>query len=467
MSNLFYSDIQTVAKKIKNKEISPVELVSSQLKRIEHIDSKINAFITVLKEVALGQAEIAEKEIMSGNYKGPLHGVPIAIKDIFETKGLRSTSGSKVFASWLPNKDAEVVKYLNHSGAIIVGKTNLSEFALGSTTENYHYGNTHNPWNLNKIPGGSSGGSAAATASGMCFGALGTDTGGSIRLPSAICGVVGFKPTFNLVNRTGCFPLSSSLDHVGPITRTVSDSEIWMETLLGEKKAKDLNIGEWNDSVIGIRLAVCRDYFFDDLDPSVEKLMDETIGKLKTIGIEVVEINIDGLTKAIEAQKTILGAEAIAVHKPILDKEKEMYGPETAYRLENYKNITAVEYLDSQRIRAEFISEVLSKTAHFDGLITPTNSITPYDINSNPIENGTANIFNLGKTPLFNLLGFPTLSIPCGFTDEKMPVGFQLVGKPYSDGQILGLGKTIETLFDWQNKLVSNEQQLVKEEKLL
>ena len=249
MNEILFETIENAGAAIKTKQISPVELTKLTLNQIQEHEPILNAFITVMAEEAMEQAKLLEKEIEQNQYRGPLHGIPIAVKDILQTKGVKTTNGSKIFDGFVPNDDATVIKKLKEAGAIIIGKANLHEFAMGATTENPHYGSTKNPWDLSKIPGGSSGGSAVLTATGMAFGAVGTDTAGSVRLPAAMCGTVGFKPTYGLVSRKGCFPFSWSLDHVGPMTRTVKDATIMLEAMRGFDP-DDASTVNRNDSVI-------------------------------------------------------------------------------------------------------------------------------------------------------------------------------------------------------------------------
>ncbi|AKM19015.1 Glutamyl-tRNA(Gln) amidotransferase subunit A [Geobacillus sp. 12AMOR1] len=466
MSQLFFKDIQSVGKLIRKKEISIVELTEQMLERISSIDPVLNAYITILPDEAKKQAQLLEKELLDGNDRGPLHGIPIAIKDIFETKGSITTSGSKVFADYISKNDAEIVSKLKEAGAIIIGKTNLHEFAMGATTENPHYGPTRNPWNINKIPGGSSGGSAAAVASGLAFGAVGTDTGGSIRLPSAICGIVGLKPTYDLVSTKGCTPLSWSLDHIGPMTRTVNDSRIMLRAMMdsGQLSKVDLEVLDL-ETLKGIRIGYCKTYFFENMDEDMETVIYRALDKLRKFGAEIVEMNIPGIEEALNAQRIISISEAYTFHEPYFSEKGELYGKDVQIRLNAGREVLASQYIRAKRIQKTFSNQMLNifseKNCHV--LFTPTNTIAPYDIGSiSPLETMN-NIFRLGRTPIGNLLGFPAITVPCGFNSEKLPVGFQLIGRPYDDGLLLNIGEMYEKEENWISHLEKNEAYLFEQ----
>jgi len=458
MNELFFKDMQTISGLLQRKEISPVELTNQLLERIEELEPTLNAYIAVLKEEALEQAALMEKELAEGNIRSPLHGVPIAIKDIFETKDSITTSGSKVFEQFIAERDAKVVEQLKAAGAIIIGKTNLHEFAMGATTENPHYGPTRNPWNIQKIPGGSSGGSAVAVATGTAFGAVGTDTGGSIRLPAALCGIVGLKPTYNLVHTEGCTPLSWTLDHIGPMTRTAADSRMMLRIMADPKNANLIDLDTEITDLHGVRIGVCEEYFFENMDPEMKNVVDAAMLRLKELGAEIVAVKLENLEEAIEAQKMISKSEAYTFHEENFAKTPELYGKDTAYRLSLGHSIPATQYIRARNIRKHFIGHVLEKMAQqrLDVLFTPTNTTPPFDIGSIPPEESLNNIFTLGRTPLGNLLGFPVISVPCGFTKEKMPVGFQLIGKPYDDGKILNIAEVYEKSTNWVSYLEKN-----------
>lgn len=458
MSSLLFSDIETVSTMIKNKEISPVELLKETLDRMNQYEPTLHAFITVMEKEAQQEAHQAEKEIQQGNYKGALHGIPIAVKDMLQTKGVRTTGGSKIFEKWLPDEDADAVKKLKQAGAIIIGKANLHEFAMGATTENPHFGNTKNPWDLTRIPGGSSGGSAVATATGMAFGSLGTDTAGSIRLPAAFCGTVGFKPTYDVVSREGSFPFSWSLDHVGPMTRTVKDAAYMFEAI----RREDGNRGPQGlfkqlNHLKGVTLGFHENYMFAGIEPEIKQLIEKAFQQLEKLGAKIVPIELPFIDEALDALRKIAQSEVITFHEPLLKQYEDIYGDDLKYRFQFGSNISAKDYLNAQRIRNLFIQKTLKQMTEIDALIGPTNVQEPFHIGTMVPEQAISNMFTLGKTPLANVLGFPALSVACGFTKNSLPVGLQIIGKPYEDMKVLNIANCYEKSESWVNKLKDNK----------
>ncbi|MGM0878908.1 MAG: amidase [Bacillota bacterium] len=464
MDELFFKNIHSVASLLKKQEISPVELTKQLLERIDDLEPSLNAYITVLHDDAIKQAELLEKELLDGKIRSPLHGVPIAIKDIFETKGSVTTSGSKIFEQSISNRDADVVKLLKDAGAIIIGKTNLHEFAMGATTENPHYGPSRNPWNIKKIPGGSSGGSAVAVAVGMGFGAVGTDTGGSIRLPASLCGIVGLKPTYDLVSTKGCTPLSWTLDHIGPMTRTVADSRIMLNIMCDPLKMNMIDLEIKRNNLKGLRIGICEEYFFENMDQEMKKIVYQSLIKLKELGAEVVDITITGIEDALEAQKIISKSEAYTFHEQTFKKNPEMYGKDTQFRLNSGHEVLASQYINALHYREKFIKSLLDSMEEnkCNVLFSPTNSMPAFDIGSVLPEESINNIFQLGRTPIGNLLGLPVITVPCGFTDENLPVGFQLIGKHYDEGLLLSIGELYEQSENWVSYLEQNNAYLVE-----
>ncbi len=461
-----FETIASVQQAIVNKQVSPVEVTQMLLARIRRWDSKLSSFITVMEEAAMQEAVEREKDVMSGTTKGPLHGVPIAVKDIIQTRGVRTTAGSKLFAEWVPDEDATVISKLREAGAIVIGKTNLHEFAMGATTENPFYGSARNPWNLAKIPGGSSGGSAVALAAGFCYGALGTDTAGSIRLPSALCGTVGMKPTYGRVSRHGCLPFSWSLDHIGPMTRTVNDAAILLKVIEGKDRRDDSSVAGARpidphariDSLKGCRIGVCREYFFEGVDSEIEQLVNQALNQLQALGAEVVELVLPGIADALWAQKAIAQAEGYTFHQPMLDKRADLYSDDVKFRLQFGKNVSAADYLNAQRIRKAFIRQTLGQMAagQVDLLVSPMNHNPPFDIGSVTPEEAINNMFRLAKAPLVSMLGFPALALPCGFTQDRLPVGMQLIGKPFDEQQLFCVGELYEQSQGWVAALAQN-----------
>lgn len=460
--SLYFQSIADLSKKIARKDVSPIELSNQLLNRIQSLEPALNAYIDVLADDSQKQARQLEEEMLQGKIRSPLHGVPIAIKDIFETKGRVTTSGSKLFKNWKSTEDADVVQKLKAAGAIIIGKTNLHEFAMGATTENPHFGPTRNPWNVKKIPGGSSGGSAAAVAAGMCFGAIGTDTGGSIRLPSALCGIVGLKPTYDAVSRKGCTPLSWSLDHIGPMTRTVEDSAIMLNAIADNRKAL-VQLPIEAENLTGVKIGLLTGYFMKGLDDEVKGTFMKAVSKLSALGADVVEVRLEHVEEALDAQQIISKSEAYTFHKPIFEKYSSDYGADVQVRLNSAKTVTASNYLQAQRLRKHFRSSVLKVLEDCDVLLSPTNSREPFDIGTNPPQETIRTIFKIGKTPIGNYLGFPAVTVPCGFTANQLPCGLQLIGKPYSEQIILLIGHIYEKSENWTEKLEQNQAYMNQE----
>ncbi|HHW37405.1 MAG TPA: Asp-tRNA(Asn)/Glu-tRNA(Gln) amidotransferase subunit GatA [Bacillales bacterium] len=463
MNELLFETIENAGNAINNKQISPVELTQMTLNQIRKHEPNVNAFITVMEEEALAEAKQLEAELMNNKVRGPLHGLPIAVKDILQTAGVKTTGGSKIFEDWIPDEDAVAVQKLRDSGAIIIGKANLHEFAMGATTENPHYGSTKNPWNVKRIPGGSSGGSAVATATGMAFGAVGSDTAGSIRLPAAMCGTVGFKPTYGVVSRRGCLPFSWSLDHIGPMTRTVRDAAIMLGVMKGydqkDQASVKRNVPVLYDSLCdlkGIKLGFYEPYMFAGIDADVRRGIDEAFRQLEVLGAEIVPIDLPGIDDALNALKAIAQSEVLSVHEPLLKKYGHLYGDDLKYRFEFGSDVSATAYIRAQRRRDQFVRETIKQMDGIDALVGPTNVKPPFEIGTMVPEMAISNMFTLGKTPLANILGFPSLSVACGFTSEKLPVGLQLIGKPFTDQRVLQIGDCYEKSMPWVEALKKN-----------
>ncbi|PIC99042.1 amidase [Sporosarcina sp. P29] len=464
MSELLFETIESVSSLIQKRRVSPVELTKLTLARINEYDPALTAFITVMEEEALTQAKVLENELQNGDIRGPLHGIPIAVKDLLQTEGVRTTGGSKIFQNWIPDEDATAVHRMKEAGAIIIGKANLHEFAMGATTENPHYGNAKNPWDITKIPGGSSGGSAVATATGMAFGSIGTDTAGSVRLPAAMCGTVGFKPTYGLVSRHGGFPFSWSLDHVGPMARTVKDTAIMLEAMKGYDSKDDSSVKKnhviyFKDSLKnlkGITLGFYEPYMFSGIDSDVRHLIEQAFDQLKFLGAEIVPIDLPGINDALNGLKTIAQSEVLSFHDPLLKRHGDLYGNDLKYRFQFGQNISATDYINAQRTRKRFVQNTMRQMSGIDGLIGPTNVQSPFEIGTMVPEQAISNMFTLGKTPLANILGFPALSVACGFTKSQLPVGLQIIGKPFSDKRVLEIGDCYEQSQQWVQALKMN-----------
>jgi len=443
---------------IRRREISPVELTRACLSRIEAIDRRINAFIAVTAEAALAEARVAEEQIARGDYKGPLHGVPVALKDLFDVAGVSTTAGSKILSGNVPAGDSDAAARLKAAGAVILGKLNMHEFAFGATGVNPHYGHCRNPWDTGRITGGSSSGSGAAVASGECLASLGTDTGGSIRIPAALCGVVGLKPTFGRVSRRGTIPLSWSLDHVGPLTRSAEDAAIVLQAIAGHDPADPSAAPEpvpdylstLRDGVSGIRIGIPREFFFDNLDPEVEAAVRRAISVLEDAGAVAQEVSLPHIQEIPAAVAAIMLPEALAYHQRWVEERPGDYGDDVRYRLELASRYSAVTYVQAQRLREatqeEWRREVFTRATI---IATPTTAIP-----APPIEDGglqtTLNLIRL--TNPFNFLGLPAISVPCGFTASGLPIGLQLAGRWWDEATVLRAAHAYQQATDWAQR---------------
>ena len=469
-----YLSIQEASEELRSGLITPTELLAETLERIEQLDSKIHAFITVMRDQAFEEAEKAENEQRTGLFRGPLHGIPIGVKDLIAVKNVRLTAGSKVLADHVSQEDATVVEQLRRAGAVIIGKTNTHEFAYGTYTPP-----TRNPWDLTHIPGGSSGGSAAAVAAGMCLGAIGSDTGGSIRIPSACCGVTGLKPTYGRVSTFGVIPLSWSLDHVGPMGRSAEDCAILFDAIAKydprdpnsvsrppDKSSATLLSGPEGRgplSLQGIKLGVLSESFVAPLDPEVRAAWHATLLVLQEEGAEVSDIELR--RPAMEVYRTIQMPEASLAHmeKDWLTNRLEAYGERTRSRLLQGQTITAVDYLRAQQQRRTFSSNLRSAMQGVNALVLPTIPIpaipveqADQDIQIDGItENATTALLRL--TMPFNLAGLPAVSLPCGFTTGGLPIGLQLVGKPFEESMILRIAHAYQLLTDWHRREINTK----------
>lgn len=423
---------------LRRKEISPVDLTNSCLARIEQLDPTLNAFITVMHDSALAQAREAEAEILAGRWRGPLHGIPIGLKDLIDTAGVKTTCASALFADRVPTEDAEVVRRLKNAGAVLIGKQNLQEFAWGGTSASSYYGPVRNPWNVERITGGSSGGSAASVATGMCFGAIGTDTGGSVREPAAFCGIVGLKPTYGLVSTRGVFPLSPSLDHVGPLCRSVIDVGIMLEAIADyDRLAPTIETKP--------RIGIVRRPFFDDLDPEIESAFDEAMKEIRILSSEVREIDLPPTPAAVQAP------EVYAIHAHYFAASPEKYGRSMQERLK--QAATTVEtggYVEARQELDRVRRSIEKVFTEVDLVLTPTTPVPPITIaeavNMSPDPAGELWLRN---TRPFNAYGVPTISILCGFTRAGLPIGLQIAGSKFSEALLLSFASAYEQATTW------------------
>ena len=448
-----------VASLVRRKEASPVELAEGYLRRIEALNPSLNAYVTVAADEAMRSARQAEDGVARGLELGPLHGVPLAIKDLFATRGLRTTGGSKILADWVPDEDAYVVTRLRQAGAILLGKLNMHEWAVGATTINPHFGATANPWDTTRIPGGSSGGSAVAVAAALCAGSLGSDTAGSIREPSSLCGTVGLKPTYGLVSLRGVLPLSWSLDHVGPMTRTVEDAALLMEVIAGydaqDPSSVERPVVKYGDAlrggVRGLRLGLPRNYFFDEADPEVVAAVRRAASLLEAEGAHVTEIDVPGVEQAFAVGLPVLVAEAAAYHEKYLQERPGDYGDDALALLRGGQAQTAVEYIKAQRARIEFRQGFEAVFTRVDVLLTPTTPITAPTIEQCRVEPPTFALIRC--TSPFNLAGLPALSVPCGLSEAGLPIGLQIAGRHFDEATVLRVGAAYEQASGWRGRL--------------
>jgi aspartyl-tRNA(Asn)/glutamyl-tRNA(Gln) amidotransferase subunit A len=442
--------ISAVAPLLRAKDISPLELTRACLERIEKLNPTLNAFITVTADSALAQARAAESEIARGEWRGPLHGVPIALKDIIDTAGIRTTAASALFADRIPTEDAEVVRRLKQAGAIILGKNNLHELAYGGSSLVSHFGDVHNPWDTGSIAGGSSGGSAAAVAAGLCFAAIGTDTAGSIREPAALCGSVGLKPTYGRVSSRGVTPLSWSLDHVGPLTASVADAAIVLQAIAGYDPADittlEVPVADYvsatREGSKSLRVCVPRAYFYDDLVPEVAAAVEEALGVIKALVADVKDVTLD-----VPTNRKLQSAESYAYHAENIAKAPEKYQPETLRRINSGANISAAEYISGRRELDQARRSIREVFSGVDVLITPTVPIPApaiADLKKTTEALRPAELRLLRNTRPFNVWGLPAISVPCGFTQSALPIGLQIAGPHWREDLVLRLAHAYE-----------------------
>ena len=467
MSNteLFYLSVAEAATELVAHRLSPVELTQAYLDRIAEIDPLINAYITVTADRALDQAKQAEAEIVSGNYKGPLHGIPIGLKDLFDTKGIRTTAGSKIMAERVPSEDGHVVSLLNHAGAILLGKLNMHEFAFGITNVNPHYGPARNSWNKDRITGGSSGGSGTAMAAGLCAAALGSDTGGSIRIPACFCGIVGLKPTYGRVSKRGVMPLSWSLDHVGPMTRTVEDAALMLQVIAGydsqDPGSTDIAVPNYSAEIAkgikGMRIAVLRGGYVLPMDADIESAFEESIKTLKSLGAMVTDpVELPYIEDTLSANITIISSEAATVHQTEMNGRPHDYGEDVLARLSIGRDHPATAYITARNTQRQMRDQLMDSLANYDALILPMMPLGAPPIGQNDVLVG-GKILDVRAavtryTQPFNLTGFPAISVPCGFTDDALPIGFQLVAKPFEESVLLRITHAYERATEWHKQ---------------
>ena len=447
MSTLTELSITAASDLLRRKEISPVDLTAACLARIDELNPTLNAFITVTHDSALDQARAAEAEISAGNWRGPLHGIPIGLKDLIDTAGVKTTCGSAVFADRVPSEDAEIVRRLKSAGAILLGKQNMQEFAYGGTSSSSYFGPVRNPWDSKRIAGGSSGGSAAAVASGMCFAAIGTDTGGSVREPAAFCGIVGLKATYGRVSMRGVFPLSVSLDHVGPLCRNVADTALLLQAIAGYDKLDvttvDRPVESYTETLnvkLKPRVGVVRRPYFGGLDAEVESAMDAALKQIGTMALDIIEIELP------DFPLTVQPPEVYAIHAKLLAVSPELYGNWMRERLRQATLIDTVTYIEARQELDRVRRAVEDVFYEVDFVVTPTTPVPPITIDEamSMAAPPPAGELWLRNTRPFNAYGVPTISIPCGFTRAGLPIGLQIAGRNFGEGQLMSFAQAFE-----------------------
>ena len=446
------------AAKFRSRSLSPVELTKECLARIEKLNPALNAFISMNADIALGQARQAAAEIAHGERRGPLHGIPLALKDIIDVAGVPTTAASAVFKGRIPAEDAKVVRSLKNAGAVLLGKHNLHECAYGGSSVVSYYGAVRNPWNPEHIAGGSSGGSAAAVAAGLGCGAVGTDTAGSVREPAAQCGVVGFKPTYGRVSARGIMPLSPSLDHFGPITASVEDAAVILQAISGfdprDATSVDAPVVDYlsamREPTKGMRVGVPRMFFFEQLDPEVAAAVEMALSVIAGMTADVRECELQ-----VPTDRTLQSTEAYAYHAPFVAQSRDLYQPETLRRILAGAAITGKE-VEQQRQELETARREIGRAfENIDLLVTPTVPVpapTIAELLKEPNQMRIRELLLLRNTRPFNVWGLPAISVPCGFTKSGLPIGLQISGPPWQEACVLQLAYAYEQVTEWHKR---------------
>jgi aspartyl-tRNA(Asn)/glutamyl-tRNA(Gln) amidotransferase subunit A len=463
MADLFWASMTELAGLIATKAVSPVEVTRVHLERIAAHDPGLKSYITICADGALAAAREAEAALVAGRPRGPLHGVPYALKDLYDTAGITTTGGSKILADRVPAADATVVRRLAEAGAVLLGKLNMVEFAYGPEGFNPHYGDARNPWDraTHRLTGGSSSGSGAAVAAGLAPGALGSDTGGSIRIPASLCGITGLKPTYGRVSRAGVLPLAWSMDHVGPMTRTAADAALMLTAMAGYDAADpstsvlpvpDYRVALTGD-VKGLRVGLLRGFFLDGATPEVRAAVEQAAGTLAAAGAIVDEVRLAQMVNTGPAAFAIVGSEALAYHASTLRTRAGDYDPEVERRLKTAAFIGGQHYVRAQQVRALIRADVDGALARRDVLLAPSTPMTAPALEERQVALGD------GPSPVrpalirftqpFNLSGHPACSVPCGFTAAGLPVGMQIVGRPFDEATVLRAADAFQRLTDF------------------
>lgn len=463
MSKLTELSIAQLSAAYRDKSLSPVEVTEACLDRISTQNDKVNAFVLVCAEEARAEAKAAEAEIAAGNWRGPLHGVPIGHKDLYQTAGIRSTSASRLLENHVPEEDATSVARLKAAGVIMVGKLNTHEFAYGPTNDSSMFGPCRNPWNTERFSGGSSGGSGAAVALGMCAGATGSDTGGSIRIPSACCGITGLKPTYGRSSRAGIYPLCWTMDHAGPMTRSAEDAALMFQPMPGpdgrDASVPDRETPDYaaalTGEVKGLRIGVPKHYFFDRSMPEVASAAEAALEVLEGAGAELREIDIAHIDHAAAAAMVIYLSEGTSYHEDHIATIGELYTDQVRLFLELGNYVLAKDYLHAQRYRTLLGHAMADVLTEVDVMAMPTLPLTAQAIGQENIEirGRSESVFGaiLRNTEPFDLTGLPVLSVPCGFDSDGMPISLQIAGRPFDEASVLNVGHAYQQASDWHS----------------
>jgi aspartyl-tRNA(Asn)/glutamyl-tRNA(Gln) amidotransferase subunit A len=453
--------ISEIAPKIRSGEVSPVELTEAALAHADRLQPTLNSFITILRDQAMEQAREQEAALVRGEYLGPLQGIPIGIKDNIATGGIRTTVGTKVLSDNVPEEDAEVVRRFKEAGAIILGKENLEEFAAGATSNNPHYGPVHNPWGLDHIPGGSSGGGGANVASGVTFASLGTDLGGSVRLPGTFCGVVGLKQTYGRVSQRGLLVTSFNGDHIGPMTRSVSDSALVLQALAGydplDPSTVPVPVPDYSAALgrdlQGMKMGVPSNYFFKLVDSEVEAAVRLAIEALQELGVETREVSLPSMEYS-GALRFASMADSVVTHEPYIQAKREDYGPDTLYRTLAGQFVLGRDYAKALKVQRTIQEEHARVLQEVDFLVTPTAPVPAPRIDAkyitldgeeHRVRGPGSGIISRFTSPE-NATGLPAITVPCGFSQAGLPIGVQFIGRAFDESTLLRVARGYEAV---------------------
>ena len=456
---LHFRTITEIAEEIASKQLSPVDVTAAMLERIEALDGQLKSYATVIAEQAMAAAQAAEREITAGKYRGPLHGVPIAVKDLCFTKGVRTMGAAKVLTDHIPTFDGTIIAKLESAGAVLLGKLNLTEGAMGGYNPEFDI--PKNPWHPDRWTGSSSSGSGVATAAGLCFGSLGSDTGGSIRFPAASCGIVGIKPTWGRVSRYGVLALAESMDHVGPMTRSVADAAIMLEAIAGFDPNDPTSLPDSVPNMLegvgqdlqGVRLGFDENYATNDIDVELADAVRAGVEVLADQGAEIVEVKLPDVDEYVAAWSTLCATEAVTAHAATYPSQRDAYGPWFRGWLDMGAKVTGVEYAKANNLRAACTGHLRSVFAEIDVLVCPSMSAPPHAITPEILYGAYEPRHRHPKfqrfTVPFNYNGAPTLSVPCGMNSEGLPLSIQFVGKHLTEPLLCRVGHAYEIATPW------------------